>query len=116
MSRESTSVHLEAITDGDGGDVSGDCALSPENPLAIDYESRETLLRENNEEREKAAMITTSIWRRAVGPKNTTTLKFKAYDEWAMILTVVVVTCGVLIVTSILIYCSFSQVECKNFV
>ena len=90
MSHESTSVHFEGITDGDGGDVSGDCALSTENPIAIDFEIPEA--------GDKASSICMEDICR---PKKTSKFKFKTCCEWAVILTVIAVIWGLLIFLAI---------------
>ena len=85
MSCESTSVHFEGITDGDGGDVSGDCALSTENPIAIDVEIPEA--------GDKASSISME---ESCRPKKTSKIKLKTCCEWAVIITVIVVIWGLL--------------------
>ena len=88
---------------GGGADVSGAHSLSFKNPLAIDFEIREALERENAEnDRERAAMTTTSnSTEESSSPKKASKFKSRRCGEWAVILTVIVVIWGLLTLPTI---------------
>ena len=87
---------------GTGAEVSDVHSLSITNPLAIDFEIREELAREKDDnEREKAAVITTSnTVEESCRPKKNK-FKFTTCCEWAVIGTVIAVMWGLLMLPTI---------------
>ena len=116
MSCEPASVpYFKEGTDGEhphygaGAEVSGAYSLTFKNPFAIDFEIREVLARENDEnDREKAAVTRTSnTMEESCRPNK---FKFRAYAEWAVISTVIAVIWGLLTLPTIFYYIQQVQV------
>ena len=110
MSCEPASVpYFNEVADGEhphhgtGAEVSDAHSLSITNPVAIEFEIREALAREKDEnDSEKEAMtITSNTMEASCRSKKTNKFNFKTCGEWAVIGTVIAVIWGLLMLPTI---------------
>ena len=123
MSCEFASVsyfECKAVADGEhphhgaGAEVSDAHSLTFKKPVAINFESREVLARENDEnDREKAAVTTTSNTMEENCRTKKNKFKFRTCCEWAVIGTVILVIWGLLTLPTI--YYRTPQVQWRSY-